>query len=92
MLHEVEMTTLALFLILHRPPKNLQLPDGRLLLLLDGWVLTGSSKDKYNRIKLISAPFAQISANQQAISIKETMPKLRIHSRNFLTMFKTQRN
>lgn len=71
---------LPLFLISHKPPKNLQLPNGGFLLLLDGWVLTGSPKDKHSRSKLIST---QISANQQAIFIKEAMSKFRFHSNMF---------
>lgn len=83
LLSKVEMATLPLFLILHKPPKNLQLPNGGFLLLLDGWVLTGSSKDKHSRSKSISASLTQVSANQQAISIKEAMSKFRIHSNMF---------
>lgn len=55
LLSKVELATLPLFSTLRKTPKNLQLPNGGLLLLLDGWVLTGSSKDKHSRSKLISA-------------------------------------
>ena len=83
LLPKVEMAMLPLFLILHKPSQNLQLPNGGFLLLLDGWVLTGSSKDKHNRSKLISASLTQVSANQWAISITEAMSKFRIHSNVF---------
>lgn len=86
LLSEVEMATLPLFLIVHKLSKNLQLPNGGFLLLLNRWVLTGSSKDKDSRSKLISASLTQVSANQQATSIKEAMS----NSESILTHFKTQ--
>lgn len=67
LLYKVEMATFPLFFISHRPPNNLQLPNSGLLLLLDGWVLTGSSKNKYKRVDLISASFTQISSKQPKI-------------------------
>lgn len=82
LLSKLELATLPLFSTLCKTPKNLQLPNGRLLLLLDRWVLTGSSKDKHSRSKLISASYPSF-ANQQAISIKKAMSRFRIHSDMF---------
>lgn len=80
------MATFPLFFISHSSPKNLQLPNGGLLLLLDGRVLTGSSKNKYKRVILISESFIKISAKQPKIQpiSRQFAPRKPCHNSEFI--------